>query len=308
VSLPVTTANFSSFDGTRIVYDQVGDGPLPVILANGFGGNTQAWGPLVESLLHRCRFYCPDHRGLFRSEVPADPDAYGIAHHAGDLEALMRDRGLSRAVFMGWSMGCKVSLELFRRHPNRVRAFVFLSGADQLPIRHLIPDEPHLFSGLRRLGERLAPLSGRLNRLAHRAVEHPRSVALALRLLGFIDKRLDVSVGAPVLRGFLRSDPAAIFKTGIEIANFSARAISSRVCIPALVVTGERDRVIPARSSINFAASLPHGSMVVVPRATHYALLEYPEVVSLHIEGFLTDIGALGPEGGAPLPRGPFSP
>ena len=286
--LPVETSSFTSFDGTRIVYDKLGSGALPVVLANGLGGDTEAWWPLAQTLERRCQFYCPDHRGMFRSgPAPSDND-YTITHHARDLEALLRHEGIEQAAVIGWSMGSAVALELFRLHPNRPLAMVFLNGAHRVPLGNLFPQRGRGRQWLGAAAHQLAPIAERANRLGARIVDRPGAVPW-LNLLGIVDRSIDQGTAASVLRRFVRSNAEIIWHTTLGILNYDGTRLLPQNHVPSLVLTGERDKLVPLSTARMLAANLHDARFVAIPRATHYALLEFPDIVSLHIESFLEE-------------------
>ena len=72
-----------------------------------------------------------------------------------------------------------------------------------------------------------------------------------------------------------------------------------RARVPALVLWGERDRLVPLAHAHAFAAGLPDARLAVVPDAAHYPYLEAPERFAREVQQFL----AQGP-GAATRPGG----
>jgi pimeloyl-ACP methyl ester carboxylesterase len=62
--------------------------------------------------------------------------------------------------------------------------------------------------------------------------------------------------------------------------------------IPTLVLTGDRDRMIPKEHSDLLAKLLPDGEYVVVPDAGHLVILEHPEVVTAALAGLVRRVAA----------------
>jgi pimeloyl-ACP methyl ester carboxylesterase len=73
---------------------------------------------------HRVVMY--DARGHGRS---APGDAYGYEELAGDLLAVLDDRGIDRAVLAGASMGAHTLVRLALEHPERAAALVVITPA-----------------------------------------------------------------------------------------------------------------------------------------------------------------------------------
>lgn len=116
-------------DGLRLNYiDEGGGGRTPVLLVHGFASNIAmnwtgpGWVRHLTALGHRVLAF--DHRGHGHSDKPHDPDAYHPSRMAADAVALLDHVGVRKAVWMGYSMGARVSAFAALHHAPRVRALV----------------------------------------------------------------------------------------------------------------------------------------------------------------------------------------
>jgi pimeloyl-ACP methyl ester carboxylesterase len=75
------------------------------------------------------RVICYDARGHGRSAPAAGPDEYGYERLAGDLEAVLDERGVQRALLAGASMGAHTALRFALWHPERVAALAIITPA-----------------------------------------------------------------------------------------------------------------------------------------------------------------------------------
>ena len=106
--------------------DDTGGGP-PVVLLHGLSAtrrNVVQGSRLLERRGHRLVLY--DARGHGRSS-PAS--SYTYPDMVDDLEAVMADRGLDRAVLVGSSMGAATAMAFAMAHPERVSALVQITPA-----------------------------------------------------------------------------------------------------------------------------------------------------------------------------------
>ena len=62
--------------------------------------------------------------------------------------------------------------------------------------------------------------------------------------------------------------------------------------IPTLVLTGDKDKMIPKEHSELIVERLPEAEFVVVPEAGHMVLLEKPDEVSAALTGLLRRVSA----------------
>jgi pimeloyl-ACP methyl ester carboxylesterase len=63
-----------------------------------------------------------------------------------------------------------------------------------------------------------------------------------------------------------------------------------KITLPALVVTGDDDRIVPTRDSIRLAGELPNASLVVIENAGHIPQEEKPQVFMQEVTRFLNRI------------------
>lgn len=92
-----------------------GDGParLPVVCLHGLTRNSRDFSGLAPAMAAAGRrVLALDVRGRGRSERDPNPANYNPAVYAGDVAALMGEAGISRAIFVGTSMGGLITMTL----------------------------------------------------------------------------------------------------------------------------------------------------------------------------------------------------
>jgi pimeloyl-ACP methyl ester carboxylesterase len=114
-----------TIDG-RLSADEAGEG-TPVVLLHGLTA-TRRYVVMGSKNLERGghRVIAYDARGHGRSQ-PAD--SYGYGELAGDLRAVLDDRGIDRAVLAGASMGAHTVVRFALEHPERAAALVIITPA-----------------------------------------------------------------------------------------------------------------------------------------------------------------------------------
>lgn len=287
--LDVETKTLQTPDGTTIAYyDTAGDKP-PVILANGLGGPFAAWRYQVDYFRERYRILSWDYRGLNpASRPPGNPPRLDIGTHVADLEALLAETGVERAAFIGWSMGVQVMLELYDRRPERFSNMVFVNGTFGRPFETLaVPLVARVMPSVVRQVQRHHRIG---SALLQRATRWPETL-LWLKRLGFIGSTLDGELFREMASEFSEVDLDLYLRLLRSLGEHDAARILETVRVPTLVIAGDRDAFTPRQLAQQMARRIPGGELLLVRGATHYAAVEYPELVNLRIEKFFREHG-----------------
>jgi pimeloyl-ACP methyl ester carboxylesterase len=257
-------------NGNWLAYDDVGCGPT-VILIHSFPLCRQMWRAQVEALSGQgMRVVTPDLRG-FGESVCVD-ERFSLAGLTDDINALMSYLGIGRAVMVGISMAGGLLLDMLERYPHRVAATCFLSPAMQpgdaaeqvrrFDLAELVR-EGHRPTAIDNLCERL--LSGQPS-------ETKRSLTSQLR--DWMQKPSDAT-----LAGALASQPSRL----------RYRDEGQLYPVPTLIMTGARDRVMPALKQ----SGPENGVRQVINDAGHLINLEAPSEVNQSLVGFLRSLTSI---------------
>jgi len=279
-----------SEDGTRIAYEVVGRGDRTLLLANGLGGRLYAWEPLIRRYWQQYRLITWDYRGLFESDTPRVPRRLAMANHVEDAAAILREEQVERAVLFGWSMGVQVSLDVAATFPGRVAGLVLLNGTYGHTLTtgfqpfFEIPYLPKRIHAIIELIRRYPRVEDRI-RLLTRWSEVPTTTLLSLtagprsfELRPMLRRYMDDVLGDS-FENFMR-----LFQ---ELDAHSVYHLLPEIEAPALVISGALDILAPARQSREIARRMPHARRLALMRASHFCLLERPEIVLPEVEKFL---------------------
>jgi 3-oxoadipate enol-lactonase len=227
----------------------------PLLLIMGMSFSSRAWGSLPERLARDFRVVVFDNRGTGRSSLHRRP--YRIRHLAGDAAAVLDAAGVDRAHVFGISMGGMVGLELALHHADRVRSLALgATCAGWLRSRKMAP---------RTLGRMVAAsLLGRRAEMLPPLFVSPE--ALARDPEGF----------ARWHAGVERSGPWTSLLQTLAIVLHSTERQLSRLEVPTLVLTGDRDLLIPPENSRRLARLL-RAELVVLSGAGHCFPVERPD-------------------------------
>ena len=292
---PVEERRFVSFDGTEIAYQAVGQG-RPILLCNGLGGSWEAWSHQIQYFRDRYRLLCWDYRGLYGSAAPRDPAALAIADHARDALHLLREEGEDRAAVVGWSMGVQVALEMFRAAPDMVASLAMVNGVAGRPWDYVF--------NLNLVGRLLPPFLRGLRSMP-RAIES--TVRQATRLpdpgawvkrVGLAARTFDDQLASEVIEKFRILDMDMFIRLLERMGEHDGWDLLPMLDVPVLIVAGSRDVFTPRSAAERMARRTRGSEVMIIPGATHYAPLEYPEMVNLRLEKFFRERGYQASSGG----------
>ena len=128
------TEFFTTSDGVRIAYHQVGAGDPAIVFIHGGFGNRGGFGFQEEYFAPNHRCVAVDLRGHGDSDKP--DKIYTMEGHADDVAALIRHLGLEKPVLVGQSMGGQVIISTAARHPELVGAIASLDSPSNIPGWH----------------------------------------------------------------------------------------------------------------------------------------------------------------------------
>ena len=253
-------------DGRRQRYLEGGSG-WPLLLLHAFPLTADLWRPQLVRAARGWRFLAPDLRG-FGPGVP--PISASMDEMAADVEAFLDALEIEKAVIGGLSMGGYVTMALYRRAPSR-------------------------FTGMLLANTRPGPDSqeGRAARdqmIALVRAEGPRAVAdqMLPKLLGTTSQRARPQLATLVRRLIESNSPDGIAAAieGLRDRPESLPTLQS-VAVPAMVITGEEDAIIPVSESEAMAGAIARSQLVILPAAGHLSSLEVPDDFSEALGTFL---------------------
>lgn len=205
-----------------------------VVLVHGFAASYRWWERTIPSLAQRYRVYAVDLPG-FGDTLPRRPFAFAPATEM--LRGWMDILGLSRATFVGHSMGGHVCIRLAADQPQLVDRLVLVDA-----------------SGI--------PLTEPLFRIVIHAV--------CSGILGSTQSPLRTVANS------LRAGPLVLASAAHAVLADDVRQHLDRINAPTLVVWGERDQLVPLPMGVALSLAIPHASLSIIANAGHKVMIERP--------------------------------
>jgi pimeloyl-ACP methyl ester carboxylesterase len=251
----------------KLHYSEAGNG-IPLVLLHGFPLSSDTWRTQRDALSNRWRVITPDLRGHGMS--PAPDGIYEMEMMARDVFALLDSLRISQAVLMGHSMGGYVTLAAAKLASERLLGLGLISS-------QAAADTEEARQGRLKLIEKVAVEGGA-----------PAAAALIPRLFA-PDGRAPATVIEEVRQMILKTPRAGIIGTlqGMA-ARENTESMLAKLNVPALIVAGEKDQIIPPARSRALAAAVPRASLTMLETAGHMPMLEDPEGTTAAIASFMT--------------------
>jgi pimeloyl-ACP methyl ester carboxylesterase len=244
---------------------------LPLALLPAFPFDARMWDRVRIGLSDHTRLITPEFPGFNGIPLPAgEPD---LALLAEDVVAMLDRLELDRVILGGCSMGGYVTMAVLRAAPRRVAGLVLIdtkSTADTVEAK-----------------ENRAAMAAR---------------ALAEGAGGLVEDMLPKLVGPTTLarRPDVVDSVRRLFSDApAEVVAWQQRAMAARpdsaaalrgADLPALIVHGEEDQLIPLELARSMADLLPRSELVVLEECGHMPSLEQPAELTTAVSGWLDRI------------------
>lgn len=233
---------------------------LPVVLLHGAGGDSQHW-PHQLRRLPGFRVFAPDLPGHGRSVGLGEQTA---AAYARRLAGWLLELGITRAVWVGHSLGGAVALSMALDFPEVVLGLGLLSTGARLGVNPDLLAKTGAAATLPAAAEMMVKWSY--------AQDVPPRLAQAFRAQ------------------LLENRPAVLHGDFLAAEAFNRVDELAQISVPTLVLCGSEDRMSPPRLSEQLAAGIPGAELVVLPGGGHMVMQEQPAAVAAALRVFLGKI------------------
>jgi pimeloyl-ACP methyl ester carboxylesterase len=274
---------FNSLDGTKLIgWRNEGSGPR-ILLCNGMSSPANAWPSLLNP---DCGFDVASWymRGFFGSDRPGNlPDGMTVPAQSLDAIGLMDHLGWDRTIFLGWSFGVNMAVEVARSHPERVAGLVAVAGVPGGTFHALLgrnPIPPEVRKRLGVLGAHgLESQSFGINTIVNNLTTMGYSAAAeVLQRGGFFGPLAKHEELTAVVESYLKNDFAWFFRSVRIMAEHDPLDVTG-LELPAEVLVGLQDTFTDPRLVEQFGRDLPQADLMLL-KASHFVPLEAPEEVN----------------------------
>lgn len=279
---------FNSYDGHPIYYETRGKGE-PIIFVYGIACLMNHWNHQIDYFSKNYQSISFDLRGHHKTSRPANLQFLSLESLGKDLKALLHHLNVPKAHFVGHSFGAQVLLSGYQHHPEIFESITFINGFATNPIKEMFglgvvekfyyflkssySQNPSLWKTLWKLG-----------------IENPLTVPLTSIAGGFNIKLTSLKDIQVYAKGVANIDLEVFFHLFEELMSFEGNSILSSIDCPALIISGENDKVTPMKFQEEMANKIANAELLKVPYGSHCTQLDFPDYVNLRLEKFLNRV------------------
>lgn len=259
----------------------------PILTAHGLVSSRQHWCFFTPHFARSREVISWDYRG--HGGHAHDDANVGVETFADDAYEVWSATSRPPAVVVGLSFGVQVALEIWRRHPDMVKALVLICGTPGHPL-----DRVSASPALRARTASLFRALGRQRVLAAPLLAFARSpvgVAIAREVTYASGGAKRGACPREVLDDLFQHvgslDPELIGNVIGAYLEHSAEDALPTIAVPTLVIAGDKDQLTPVETAERMARAIPGSELVVFPGHSHLVQVEIPDQVHATIDRFL---------------------
>jgi pimeloyl-ACP methyl ester carboxylesterase len=245
----------------EIAYRELGQGD-PLVMIIGYGATMDMWPPkLLQTLAAKRRLIVFDNRGL--GLTTSSDRTYSIPLFADDTAGLMDALKIDQAAVFGWSMGSYIAQELALRNPGKVDRLILLSA--DCGGSEAVPPDPKVLQAL--------------NDQSGTPQERGMRMLQQMFPPEWMKAHPDPRTYFPIPREEM--DPRNVGRQGEAIGDWTGTCPRlSTLTMPALVMHGTADVIVPPRNAFILAERIPGAWLAQMRDAGHGVMYQYPDDVS----------------------------
>ena len=265
--------------GERIAYLDEGSGEA-IVLLHGLAGSSETWRSLIGPLSRKYRVVAPDLLGHGNSTKPRTD------YSLGALSVLIRDvldeLGITRATFVGHSLGGGIAMQFVYQHPDYVQRLVLINSGGLGPdvgmlLRLASLPGAELVLPIIAAKRLLAPGERVWSLMRKAGIESPRGQEMWRHYRSLSD--------GPTRQAFLRTVRGVIDHRGQAVS--ALNRLNTRMNFPVMAIWGDRDAMIPVAHAYAAQQIRPDVRVEVLTDVGHFPHAERPAEVAELIDDFI---------------------
>lgn len=258
-----------NINNINLYYESHGSGE-PLVLIPGFASGIWSWFKQIDELSKHFHIICFDPRGISRSDKPQE--AITIKLLADDVAALLDELGIENANILGVSFGGFVAQEFAISYPQKVKHLILCctSFGGQ---NHVMPPVEILsaFASTKELNSEERVRENLMLAFNRSYIEtHTEEIDRVCKLheANFV----------PEYSYMLQFQAAAMFDTSVRVSCIQS---------PTLILTGDKDIIVPTENSYNLAELIPNSELKLIESGSHLFFIEQADEFNQIVKDFI---------------------
>ena len=257
-------------NGITIAYSDRGTG-LPIVFLHAFPLNRTMWAAQEEALSLQFRVITVDLRGHGESGAPLW--RYTLEQSADDVNALLDQLSIQRAIFVGLSMGGYILFAFYRKYAASVKGLIL---ADTKAQADTVEGKEGRFQmaqtaytqGPSAIASLMIP-----KLLAPQTIQTRPGLVQHVRAM--IENNQVSGIGGGLMAMAERPDSVPLLK---------------QITCPTLIIVGELDQATPPSDARLMADHIPNARLAIISNAAHLVNIEQPEAFNQIVATFAQEL------------------
>jgi pimeloyl-ACP methyl ester carboxylesterase len=228
-----------------------------------------------------------DYRAHFNSSGMDDIESISFANMAKDMESILDFLNIKQVSMLGHSMGVNVTLEFSRTFPDRLKSMILIGGT-VMPVTEvmfnsnvmdvIIPYVKTLFEKYPREVDFIWKTSGKNPIIQNMIMDG-----------GFNSSKVSMEFIQIYLNRIGQLSPELFIKLFQEMTEHNIMSYLEDIETKALIVGGEKDKVIPFNLQRLLKNKLKNSELYVVKNGSHVPQVDFPELLNERFHFFLSN-------------------
>jgi len=257
-----------------------------IICIHGITANCRSWDVVASAIAPSHKVIALDLRGRGGSDKP--DTGYSLDHHLKDINCLMDDFGMEKAVLMGHSLGAFISLAFAAHYPERTDRIVLFDGGGKLSQEQLDTIFEAIKPALDRLGKVFPSSDAYIAAMKSAPYIQPWSSAIEDYYRYELEK-VEGGVSCNIKPAHIEEEAANIRK--VEVDKFYSKVQCGVLILRATVgIVSQADLLLPEPVIERMTKEITTSRRVDITGSNHYAIVFQPnEVRDRALMEFLED-------------------
>ncbi|NDP26629.1 MAG: alpha/beta hydrolase [Flavobacterium sp.] len=258
-------------NGLNLLYDDVGEGLIPIVFLHGFPFDKTMWKEQLDFLKTTHRAIACDIRGFGKS---TDEESHlSMDLFANDLILFIDKLGLEKVIICGLSMGGYIALNAIKRFPSRFQALILcdtqcIADSYEAKVKRYKTIGDIKEYGVTNFNE------GFIKNVFHKdSITNKPELVEQLRNVVFANSQHSITQGLVALAE--RSETCSIL---------------DEITIPTLIICGNEDAITPLDESKFMNKQIKGSVLHIINNAGHVSNLEEPAQFNKYLYNFLMDL------------------